>query len=120
MNAVTPQAFAAQAVTAVGQGLLARPQVRDELLPRLVERTKLLADARTKSLVVAALNVAREQLTREASRLRELQKVNQAVRDEEIQLMVAQLAELESCIETARLRLDSVRLIYRGPTRIDN
>jgi len=40
--------------------------------------------------------------------------VNRAVRDEEIQLVVSQLEELETCIGSARLRLDAVRVIYRG------
>jgi hypothetical protein len=34
-------------------------------------------------------------------------KVNRAVRDEEIQLVVSQLDELETCIGSARLRLDA-------------
>ena len=62
----------------------------------------------------AARSEARWRLTREASRLRDLQMVNRAVRDEEIQLVVSQLEELETCIGSARLRLDAVRVIYRG------
>jgi ATP-dependent helicase HepA len=114
-DTMKPSAFAGPSSPATGQSLLARPQVRDVLLPRLVERTKQLADAGTPALVAAARNAARERLTREASRLRDLQKVNRAVRDEEIQLVVSQLEELETCIGSARLRLDAVRLIHRGP-----
>ena len=106
-DTLNPSAFANTAAAAAGQGLLARPQVRDVLLPRLVERTRQLADARTPALVAAARSEARDRLTREASRLRDLQKVNRAVRDEEIQLVVSQLEELESCIASARLRLDA-------------
>ena len=106
--------FTSPAPPAAGRALLARPQVQDVLLPRLVERTKQLADARTPALVAAARSAARERLTHEASRLRDLQKVNRAVRDEEIQLVTSQLEELEICIGSARLRLDAVRLIYRG------
>jgi ATP-dependent helicase HepA len=113
-DAVTPMAFAGLARPAAGQALLTRPQVRDSLLPRLVERTKQFADARTPALVEAARSEARERLTLEASRLRDLQKVNRAVRDEEIQLVVSQLEELEACIGSARLRLDAVRVIHRG------
>ena len=111
-----PPAFASPAPPAAGRALLARPQVRDVLLPRLVERTKQPADAKTSALVSVARSAARERLTHEASRLRDLQKVNRAVRDEEIQLVVSQLEELETCLGSARLRLDAVRLIYRGTT----
>ena len=113
-DAVKAHAFEG-AAPADARSLLARRQIREELLPRLVERTKQFADGRTQGLVTGARQAAREQLTREASRLRELQKVNRAVRDEEIQLVASQLDELERCIDLARLRLDSVRLIYRGP-----
>ena len=113
-DTVNPAAFTGPAGPAAGQALLARSQVRDSLLQRLVERTKQLADAQTPALVEVARSEARWRLTREASRLRDLQMVNRAVRDEEIQLVVSQLEKLETCIGSARLRLDAVRVIYRG------
>ena len=53
-------------------------------------------------------------LGREIARLTALQQVNPNVRPEEVAALVQQQAALAQHIQTARLRLDSVRLIRRG------
>jgi ATP-dependent helicase HepA len=55
------------------------------------------------------------QLEHEIARLKELQKVNRSVRTEEIELLVAQHRALDEHLSRARLRLDAIRLIQRGP-----
>ena len=53
-------------------------------------------------------------LGHELQRLQTLIKVNDHVRPEEIQLAQAQIVELEAVLRQSRLRLDSLRLIWRG------
>jgi len=52
---------------------------------------------------------------REESTSQELQKVNPSVRPEEIGLLVEQRRALDRRLLAARLRLDAIRLIERGP-----
>jgi ATP-dependent helicase HepA len=100
-----------------GRTLLARPDVREKLLPALVERAKAVGDSRAPAIVDGARRRMRQTLEYEASRLRNLQRVNRLVRDEEIAALVDQQRQLDEHLATARLRLDAVRLIYRGPDR---
>ncbi|MEQ1731433.1 MAG: hypothetical protein ABL982_23935, partial [Vicinamibacterales bacterium] len=67
--------------------------------------------------VDAARTEMRGQLDHEIERLRALQQVNRAVRDDEIDALLAQRRALEAYLDDARLRLDAVRLIHRGPQR---
>lgn len=97
-----------------GSALLSRAEVRDSLLPRMVEATRALAEGLVAAIVDRAQQAMRARLQHETARLRELQKVNRTVRDEEIELLVAQEQTLARHIDDARLRLDAVRLIYRG------
>lgn len=116
-DVVIRQLLARQSKPTGGLGLLADADIRDTLLPRLVDRSKELAEERTPALVEHARRDMRTRLQREIARLRDLQKVNRTVRDEEIALLVDQLDRLERYLDDARLRLDAVRLIHRGPQR---
>ena len=63
---------------------------------------------RNKPTVVTA------QLQSEIDRLSSLREVNDHVRPEEIELTQSQLTELTTTLAQARLRLDAVRLIWKG------
>lgn len=110
-------ALAAQTKATGGQALLSRSDIRDTLLPRLLERTRQRADEQIPGLVATARTEMRSQLDREIERLRELQQVNRTVRDDEIDALLAQRQALDGYLDDARLRLDAVRLIHRGPQR---
>ena len=94
---------------------LQQPEIREDLLPGLLRRTHELAEARVPGIMDAARRDMGAQLDHEIERLRELQKVNRSVRAEEIDLLVEHKASLDQRLEAARLRLDSIRLIQRGP-----
>ena len=94
--------------------LLDRSEVREELLPALLEKAQGIAGARVPSLVAQACMEMRAQLGHEITRLRELRRVNHSVRAEEIDMLVRQQGALEQHLAGARLRLDSIRLIQRG------
>jgi ATP-dependent helicase HepA len=50
----------------------------------------------------------------EIDRLKNLRKLNDHVRPEEIKLAQEQLAKLAETINKARIRLDAIRLIWKG------
>jgi ATP-dependent helicase HepA len=94
--------------------LMEQPEVREDLLPKLIEKTHELAGSRIPGLIDAARKEMTAQLDHEIVRLKELQKVNRTVRDEEIELLIEQRRALDEHLKNARLRLDAVRLIQRG------
>ncbi len=94
--------------------LLDQKELRDELLPALIEKAQAIASSRIPILVAQARKEMATQLDHEISRLKELQKVNRSVRAEEIELLVRQQGALDQHLANARLRLDSIRLIQRG------
>ncbi|MBX7186789.1 MAG: DEAD/DEAH box helicase family protein [Vicinamibacteria bacterium] len=94
---------------------LQQPEIREDLLPGLLRRAHEVAEAQVPGLVEAARRDMKAQLGHEIARLRELQKVNRSVRAEEIDLLLDQEASLDRHLQQARLRLDAIRLIQRGP-----
>lgn len=95
--------------------LLDRTELREELLPSLIDKAQGLANRRVPALIAEARKEMHAQLEHEITRLKELQKVNRSVRGEEIDLLTNQHRALDQHLTAARLRLDSIRLIQRGP-----
>ena len=91
------------------------PGLRDGLLPELVERAETLANLMAPAVASRASQQMNAVLGREITRLTELQRVNPNVRPEEVAALVRQQAALAQSLAGARLRLDAVRLIRRGP-----
>lgn len=101
--------------TADLHALLDQAEVREGLLPALLEKAQAIASRRIPELVGRARREMNGQLDLEISRLKELQKVNRSVRAEEVELLVRQKDALDLHLGNARLRLDAIRLIQRGP-----
>jgi ATP-dependent helicase HepA len=95
--------------------LLQKDELRD-VLSVLLRKAREFAQDRVPPLVTAARGAMTTQLDHEAGRLRGLREVNPSVRAEEIDLLVAQKADLDSCLSRARLRLDAIRVLMRGPS----
>ena len=95
--------------------LLDQSELREELFPSLVTKTESIASRHVPNLVAQARREMATQLDQEIARLKELQKVNRSVRPEEIDSLVQQKSALDQHLAGARLRLDAVRLIQRGP-----
>ncbi len=112
-----PAAAVGQAQTAGGRALASRADMRDRILPRMVDAAGQLAGAEVGAIVGRARDAMHAQLDAEITRLRELQRVNRAVRAVEVDALVDQRRALDTYIAAARLRLDGVRLIHRGPAR---
>ena len=95
--------------------LLDQPELREELLPSLIVKTQALANRQVPGIVAQARKEMSAQLEPEIARLKELRKVNRSVRAEEIDMLVEQQRALDQHLASARLRLDAIRLIQRGP-----
>lgn len=116
-TAVVPTRLERPHAASQGRGLLNRADVRERLLPRMVERAKAVADASVTGIVdTARLNMSAA-LDEEIARLERLQRYNPVVRDEEIDGLREQRKELDRHLGGARLRLDAVQLVHRGPER---
>ena len=95
--------------------LLDRSELREELLPELLAAAAELARRQIPAMVSRARQEMTQQLGHEITRLQELRKVNRSVRPEEIEALREQQDALARHLAGARLRLDAIRLIQRGP-----
>jgi ATP-dependent helicase HepA len=103
-------------VDATIQRFLERPGFNIGMLKTMLGTATARADARTKVLKADATARADAVLTADLQRLIDLQKINDHVRPEEIQLLTEQLEHTRQAIDGARLRLDSIRLVVEGAT----
>jgi len=73
------------------------------------------AETAAEKLRDRAAAAADEALGSELERLRALAMVNPEIREQEIEELEREQGELEDYLRAARLRLDALRLIWRGP-----
>jgi len=97
--------------------LLKNEKVRRQVIPALLERVRLAAQERLPAVVAAALTAMHAEFAAEIARLRELAEVNDHISSAEIANWQQREAELAAAIGGARLRLDSVRLVWKTPER---
>jgi ATP-dependent helicase HepA len=114
-KSIAPETLARHLKSGDAYALLDQPELRGELLPGLIAKTQALANRQVSGIVAQARQAMTAQLEHETARLKELQKVNRSVRAEEIDLLVQQQHALNQHLSSARLRLDAIRLIQRGP-----
>ena len=115
VTSVTSEMLARHLKKGGAYALLDRPEFREELLPELMANARAIADQQVPGLIAQARQEMTRQLDHEIGRLKELQKVNRSVRNEEIELLSEQHDALDRHLKTARLRLDAIRVIQRGP-----
>jgi ATP-dependent helicase HepA len=95
--------------------LLEQPKVTREMIPAMLKRLHALAGQRRVKVVATSLKAMRQALDDEKARLVDLAQVNPMIGEEELKQLESHRAALESALGGARLRLDSLRLIYRMP-----
>lgn len=95
--------------------LLDRGAVKKKLLPAMLAKAQAIAEERVKATVELAKSAMSAQLNDEAERLEALRAINDHVRPEEIAAVRKQETNLREAIGAARLRMDSLRLIFRIP-----
>ena len=115
-HSISQEIFARNLNSAEPYALLDQVEWREDLLPDLLKKTQAIASSQIGGIVVQARGEMNAQLGNEIARLDELQKVNHSVRDEEIELLIQQQRSLDQHLANARLRLDAIRLIQRGPS----
>lgn len=95
--------------------LLDNGRIKHKLLPTMLEKGREHASERAAATIQTAISKMQTLLGAEATRLRDLQKVNAHVSDAEIALLEEQVTELAVRLKDAPLRLDAIRLIWQTP-----
>ncbi len=115
-KSITPQSLSNCLKNGEAYGLLNQSALRETLLPQLIEKARGIAMLTASGITRMARLEMTTQLGQETERLKELRKVNRSVRAEEVEILQEQQIELDHHLANARLRLDSIRLIHRGPS----
>lgn len=91
------------------------PELLQALVPQMLKAAREHAREQKSDLLKSAMTEAHTRLDGEATRLKELRKVNPNVREQEIKIAENVVADVTKHVAKAHLRLDAVRLILRGP-----
>jgi ATP-dependent helicase HepA len=95
--------------------LIENAEIARRTLPAMFQAATAQAETRAAGFREVALQAMNLLLGHEVQRLQTLRQVNDHIRPEEIQLAQSQQAELAIVLKQSRLRLDSVRLLWKGP-----
>jgi len=95
--------------------LIENANIARKTLPAMFQAAADRAETRAEALRQSALNEMNHLLGQEVQRLQTLARVNDHVRPEEIVLAQAQQQDLAQTLQQARIRLDCLRLIWKGP-----
>ncbi len=95
--------------------LLEQPKVTGEIVPGMLKVLTTLAGQQRVRIVEKALSGIRTELEAEKARLVDLAQLNPMIDDEELQKLDRYQEQVVKAVSNARLRLDSLRLIYRMP-----
>ncbi|MFK7846171.1 MAG: RNA polymerase-associated protein RapA [Rhodothermales bacterium] len=95
--------------------LLENSLVTQQLIPDMLDTANMLARKEADAITQSCLKTMQTRLDVEINRMKLLQQINGNVRENEIEMAVAQKKGLEEAIPNARLRLDAIRLIWQGP-----
>ena len=94
--------------------LLANPTLKQQLIPAMMEQCEKLAVDKMAILSEEGTVRVDEIMGAELSRLEDLAEINTAVSEKEIGQLKSQIKELHSAINSARVRLDSLKLVWRN------
>jgi len=97
--------------------LIENADIARRTLPAMFQAAASWAEAHANVLRRTALSAMNQLLGHEVQRLQALRQVNDHIRPQEIEWAQSQQAELGSVLQQSRLRLDAVRLIWKGATR---
>ena len=95
--------------------LIENADIARRILPAMFQTAARLAETQAATRRQAAVKEMNHLLGHEVQRLQTLRRVNDHVRPLEIKLAQAQQEELAASLQQSRLRLDSLRLIWKGP-----
>ncbi len=96
--------------------LLKKTEVTQQLLPHLTKRSRELAEIKKNELVKQAISAMRSTIQPEIDRLSILLAAKAPIREEEITHLRDEFNRLENYFIDSVIKLDAIRLIWRGPT----
>ncbi len=117
-NQYPPTAFDGTLKKGPPYKLLDKEDIARRVIPDMLKTAAAAADKLAGQYVSGALPQVRQLLGRELHRLKSLQRVNQNIRPQEIGLAEKEQFEIENAISGARLRLDCLRMIWKGPMEL--
>lgn len=94
--------------------VLGKTELCYKLMPKMLETASELAQRRAMQLVAAGLAAMEQSVGAEIARLKDLQAGNPNVTEKEVEAAQTQYYDLRDHLADARVRLDSVRLIFRS------
>ena len=93
--------------------ILDQPRITGEIIPAMIKALDVLAGQRRVRIIKKSLKEMGAAFDLERARLEDLQQVNPMIGEEEIAANENHRAEIQDALAGARLRLDSLRLVYR-------
>ncbi len=94
--------------------ILGKTDLLYKLMPKLIESAAKLATAQANQLIATSLVRMQGELEPEIARLRDLAAINPSIKESEIEAAQQELYDLRDHLADARVRLDSVRMIFRA------
>jgi ATP-dependent helicase HepA len=95
--------------------LMRNEAVKRKFLPAMIEQVRALGRTRSADVISQALAQMHAELGSEITRLCDLSEVNDHIKPEEITALEQREIALANTLQSARLRLDAVRLIWKAP-----
>jgi len=92
--------------------LLQRPEIRQTLIPVMLETARSIAEEKSDKIIEQALARVRNIAGSEVRRLKSLKETNPSVSQKEITLAESELFRLEEAVSAATVDLDSIRLVW--------
>ncbi|MCB0712923.1 MAG: DEAD/DEAH box helicase family protein [Ignavibacteriae bacterium] len=95
--------------------LLDRSGITATLLPAMIDATLDFAEERSEAIIADSIVQMSQQLQREIERLEDLGQINNHITPDEIRQLRERELALREAIGTARLRVDSLKVILKSP-----
>lgn len=95
--------------------LLDTPRIKNKILPSMLAKCRSFANAKSAAISAAATQKMRAFTDAELLRIKELQKINDHVRQEEVLVLEERQQAMTTLLQKAPVRLDALRLVWQNP-----
>jgi len=119
VKSISPEFFEKKLVDGQPEILVENSSFAQDLFLKMLKTSNKLAEKRKSNIIQKGLEESQNTLQKEIHRLKSLIKINPNIKREEIFLCEEEYQKLKNYISSARLRLDSLRLIYRGEVELE-
>ncbi len=107
----TKTMFAKDLKDIIPQDLLSETTVKTKLIPEMLNKAKEVGQLKLNEIIGYSIEDMNDFMEEAIARLEYLKKINSAINQQEIENLISEKNELETAINSARLRVDSVRFI---------